>query len=104
MINIINYNVHCNDEHIVTAIDIKLKSRPEEAINEKNQHLIARVSASFNSLGFFSEHGKAFKMDLNPKRLNVANLHVTLWENTLSFSDIGLFLDEFQRELTKSPF
>lgn len=104
MINIIDCHIHCNDETIVTAIDIKLKARPEEAINEKSQHLIARISAAFNSLNFFAEYGKTFKMDLNPKRSNIANMHISLWENILTFTNVGEFLDAFRQELTKSPF
>ena len=104
MINIINCNIHCNDNSVVTALDIKLKARPEEAINEKSQHLIARISASFNSLNLFAEYGKTFKMELNPKRINVANMHITLLDNTLTFTNIGEFLDSFRQALTKSPF
>ncbi len=104
MINIVNYNIHCNDESMITIIEIKLKARPVEAINEKTQHLVARISATFNSLDLFSEHGKSFRVDLNPKRQNVANLRVTFSENSLTFAQIGEFLDTFRQELTQSPF
>ena len=104
MVNVINVHVHCNDHSNITAMDIKLKSCPEESVNTSSQHLVARVSAAFNSLSLFSECGKNFRMELNPKRENVVNLHISLWENTLSFQDIGEFIDAFQKELLNSPF
>lgn len=104
MINIVNVNIHCDDQCKVTAMDIKFKACPEELINNSNQHLIARISAAFNSLALFSEYGKSFRMEQNPKRQNIANMHITFWENILSFKDVGEFIEELQKALLNSPF
>ena len=104
MINIVHINVHCDDERKITALDIKLKSCPEEAVNASNQHLIARVSAAFYSLRLFAECGKNIKMELNPKRQDIVNLHVTFWENKLLFRDVATFIDSFQEALDNAPF
>ena len=104
MINIVHINVHCDDERKITALEIKLKSCPEEAVNANNQHLIARVSAAFYSLRLFAEYGKNIKMELNPKRQDIINLHVTFWENRLTFRDVAQFTDSFQEALDNAPF
>lgn len=104
MINIIHINIHCDDDRHVTTLEIKLKSCPQEQVNENHQHLVARASAAFHALDLFSEYGKALKTELNPKRLNVVNMVVTLYDNNLSFRDISEFIDAFQKELDESPF
>lgn len=104
MINIIDVHIHYDDNKQITAVDVKFKSRPEEEINQNNQNLIARISAAFNSLDFFSKYGKTFKMEPNPKRQNVVNLQMKLWENQLTSKDIGTFIDSLQKKLEGSPF
>ena len=104
MINIIHVNVHCDDQRKVTALEIKLKSIPEEKVNEGAQHLVARVSAAFYALPLFSDVGKTLKTTLNPNRPNVVDLVVNIRESELSFADVAGFIDMFQKELDESPF
>ena len=104
MVNIIHVDIHCDDERKITAVEIKLKSCPEEEVNENSQHLVARASAAFYSLSLFSEFGKTLKTQLNPKRKNIMNITVTLRENELSFEDVARFIDAFQEALDDSPF
>ena len=104
MINIVHIDVHCDDERKITALEIKLKSCPEEAVNASNQHLIARVSAAFCSLRLFAEHGKNIKMEINPKRPDILNLDIIFWENKLEFKDVARFIEAFQKALDDAPF
>ena len=104
MINVIHVNIHCDDIRNITALEIKLKSCPEEAVNVDHQHLVARISAAFHSLRLFAEYGKTLKTEMNPKRTDVVNLNVTFWENRLTFKDITGFIDAFQEALDNSPF
>ena len=104
MINIINQVIRCNDKRMVTALEIKLKACPEEMVNENEQHLVARVSAAFHASDLFAKYGKTLKTELNPRRKNVVNLVVSLHENSLSFKEIGEFVESFQEEIDKTPF
>ena len=104
MVNIIHLNVHCDDNRRVTALEIKLKSIPEEVENENSQHLVARVSAAFFATTLLADAGKSLRTTLNPKRRNVVNLHVVFRENNLSFDDVTKFINAFQCELDKAPF
>lgn len=104
MINIVHVNVHFDDARKITALEIKLKSCPEEAVNASSQHLIARVSAAFYSLKLFAEYGKNIKMDLNPKRQNIVNLSIRFWEKELTFKDVSTFIESFQEALDNAPF
>ncbi len=104
MINIVHVNIHCDDERHITTLEIKLKSCPQEQVNENSQHLVARVSAAFHALELLPEYGRELKTILNPKRRNIVNLIVALNNNDLSFYSISKFIDAFQEELDKSPF
>ena len=104
MINIVHLDVNYDDDRRLTSMEIKLKSIPEEAVNENSQHLIARINAAFYSLALFSEAGKTAKIEINPRRRNIVNLNVTLWENNLRPQDIAAFIDGFQEALDNSPF
>ena len=104
MINIVHLDINCNDNRRLTGMEIKLKSMPQEAVNENSQHLIARISAAFYSLRLFSEAGKTAKIEINPRRPNIVNLSITLWENSLKPQDIAAFIEGFQEALDNSPF
>ena len=104
MINIVHLDVNYDDNRRLTSMEIKLKSMPQEAVNESSQHLVARTSAAFYSLRLFSDAGKTAKIEINPRRRNIVNLNITLWENNLKPQDIAAFIEGFQEALDNSPF
>ena len=105
MINIVHHEVHFDDNRGITAVEIKLKSCPEEEINEDCQHLVARVSAAFYALDFFSDYGKKMETNLDQERRDIVDIFVTLRkQNGLDLAELAKYIIEFQNELDQSPF
>ena len=105
MINIVHHEVHFDDNRSITAVEIKLKSCPEEKVNEECQHLVARVSSAFYALDLFSDYGKKIETNLDIKRKNIVDIFVTLRkDNDLDIVELAEYIKEFQKELDKAPF
>ena len=105
MINIVHHETHYDDNRNITAVEIKLKSCPQEEVNEDRQHLVARASAAFYSMEFFSEYGRTMETNLDAERRDIVDLFITLnKDNGLTRKKIADILDEFEHKLDESPF
>ena len=105
MINVVHVDFHFDDNRKITAIEVKLKSCPQEEVNEERQHLVARISAAFYSLDLFSDYGKTMQTNLDANRKDIVDIFVTLEkDNNLSLVELANYVTELQQELDKSPF
>ena len=90
-----------NDEGKIMHIEAKLKY-----INHGYDEypLLTNISIALSKTTLISDAGKSFKLALNPKRQNIADLTIDLKNSTLSIEDFGRFLSYFQTMLDeKSP-
>lgn len=99
MINIINVEIHCNDQRMVTSMEIKLKSINPDGQENNDPMLITTASAAFSRTTLYEDVGKSIKIEKDKKRNNIVDIFIDLDENSLSTHDISNFLDAFQREL-----
>ncbi len=104
MINIVNYNVHCDDKRRITAVDIKLKSFKDEGQEAISGHpLIAVVSAAFYQTTLLTDSGVSLTTTPNTKRKDIVDLSVVLDKNSnLSSVDIGNFIEALQKALDET--
>ena len=105
MINIVHYEVHFDDNRRITAVEIKLKSCPQEQVNEEQQHLVARTSAAFYALDLFSNYGKKMETNIDVCRRDIVDMFISFKKNNpLSVEDLARYILEFQMKLDESPF
>ena len=102
MINIVHVDVHLNDERDITAVEVKLKAIEDDKLALTGHPLIATVSAAFNKTTLLTDFGKSLTTELNPNRSNIINLTVSLKENTMTYEDVGKFVDYFQKALDET--
>lgn len=104
MINIVHYEVCCNDRRAITAIVIKLKFFREEGKQDLYDHaLVATVSAAFYRTTLLTDVGESLTTSLNPKRGDIINLKIAIKESAeLVFADVGNFMVAFQRALDET--
>ena len=98
MINIIHIDVHYNDNRIITAVEVKLKSLSKDGEPVLSGHqLLATVSAAFFKTTLLADVGKDLKTTLCPDRNNVVDLVVNVKESNLTSGDVANFTDALQR-------
>ena len=104
MINIVHVEYHCSDQREITALHIKLKSfkQGEEDKVLTGHYLAATISSAFFETTLLTDEGKSLKTIPNPKRNNIVNLVIDLKDNKLSFRDVAMFLDAFQKAIDRT--
>ena len=102
MINIVHVDIHLDDERNITAVEMKLKSLEDNKPELSGHPLIATVSAAFYKTTLLTDFGKSLTTELNPNRSNIINLTVSLKENTMTYEDVGKFVDYFQKALDET--
>ena len=105
MIRIVHVDVSYDDDNKVTGLDIKFKSKPDEAVNKKQQHLVARISSAVFSLEFAALYAKNVELHINQRRIGIIDMTIKTWENEkLNSQTIGKFIDDLGEALTVFPF
>lgn len=100
MVNIVHYEVKCDNERNITAIRIKLRSFQE---NEKSalqgQALYSTASAAFYKTTLLADVGKLLETIPNPKRKDIVNLNIKIRKGNLKPIDIANFITAFQEAI-----
>ena len=95
MIKIVHWAVNSDDDGKITSIDIKFKHIPKE--NEHEEYpLLTTISMAFCEPTLMKDVGKAFKLAINPRRKDIANMTINLKQSKLKNVNIGNFIDFFQ--------
>ncbi|MBQ9485053.1 hypothetical protein IJU85_03060 [Candidatus Saccharibacteria bacterium] len=104
MINIVHVEYRCDDQREINALQIKLKSfKSKDEDNVLTGHyLAATISSAFFKTTLLTDEGKSLKTIPNPKRNNIVDLVIDLKDNKLSFKDVALFLDAFQKAIDET--
>ena len=104
MINIVHVEYRCDDQRRITALQVKLKSfkNKEDSKILTGHYLSATVSAAFFKTTLLTDEGKSLKTIPNPERNNIIDLVINLKDNKLSFKDVALFLEAFQKAIDET--
>ena len=97
-VNVVNLDIHYNDNRRITAVDIKLKSTALDSERKLTGHeLVATVSAGFFRTTLLTNSGGKLEVKPNESRNDIVNLIVSFEEdNDLTVIDIANFITAFQ--------
>ena len=104
MINIVHVEYRCDDQRRITALQVKLKSFKNKEDDKvlTGHYLAATISAAFFKTTLLTDEGKSLKTIPNPERNNIIDLVINLKDNKLSFKDVALFLEAFQKAIDET--
>lgn len=101
MIKIIHYSVSLDDDTNITSIELKFKHIQKE--NDYGEYpLLTAISVALCKSTLLEDVGKAFKLAINPRRKDIANMTINLKQSQLSNVDIGNFVAYFQEVLNQT--
>ena len=101
MIKIIHYSVSLDDDTNITSIELKFKHIQKE--NDYEEYpLLTAISVALCKSTLLEDVGKAFKLAINPRRKDIANMTINLKQSQLSNVDIGNFVAYFQEVLNQT--
>ena len=101
MIKIIHYSVNLDDDTNITSIELKFKHIQKE--NDYEEYpLLTAISVALCKSTLLEDVGKAFKLAINPRRKDIANMTINLKQSQLSNVDIGNFVAYFQEVLNQT--
>ena len=102
MIRIIRYSVSLDDNNNIMSIELKFKhiQNEEEYVEYP---LLTTISMAFCKPTLLKDVGKSFKLAVNPRRKDIANMTINLKQSKLSNIDIGNFVAYFQEVLNQTP-
>ena len=101
MIKIIHYSVSLDDDTNITSIELKFKHIQKEN-DYKEYPLLTAISVALCKSTLLEDVGKAFKLAINPRRKDIANMTINLKQSQLSNVDIGNFVAYFQEVLNQT--
>ena len=99
MINIVNFNVHCDDKRMVKAIDVKFKAIENGGSVISSNRLVSKISLAFANTTLMEDEGNSMRIAMDENRNNIADLFIKLKPNELTFEDVSNFISALQYAL-----
>ena len=100
MLNIVHWEVSCDDNKTITAIEVKIKAIEED--ENVMKHLVTNILLAFSNTTLVDDVGKGVHIhrDEDGNRKDIADLKVKLEkENSITNEDASKFIDAFQNSL-----
>ena len=103
MLNIVHDETHYDDNRVITAIQVKVKSVEENGKESLiGNSLWGTVSDAFYKTTLLSDVGTSLRTVPNQNRKDIVDLIVDIKDNALTRNDVANFVDAFQKALDEA--
>ena len=102
MLKVVHWDVNCDDEENITAIEVKIKvvSKDESLM----RHLVTHVYNAFSNTTLLDDVGDGIEIQRNNERKDIVDLKVKLKKddiNTMTDEDAARFITALRKALNE---